>query len=77
MGFRIYLYLPLPVGMPFALTLLNGHETIMVIVHMKDLVTKYAQDVRGVNGVVNPMTIEATPSKTNEAGSHCSAQVRD
>jgi osmotically-inducible protein OsmY len=31
----------------------------------KDLVTKYVQDVRGVNEVVNKMTIEATPSKTN------------
>lgn len=31
----------------------------------KDLVTKYVQDVRGVNEVVNTMTIEATPSKTN------------
>lgn len=31
----------------------------------KELVTKYVQDVRGVNDVVNTMTIEATPPKTN------------
>ncbi|MHB8789726.1 MAG: BON domain-containing protein [Desulfobulbaceae bacterium] len=31
----------------------------------KDLVSKYVNDVRGVNEVVNTMTIEATPSTTN------------
>jgi len=31
----------------------------------KDLVTKFVRDVRGVNEVVNDMTIEAAPSKTN------------
>jgi hyperosmotically inducible periplasmic protein len=31
----------------------------------KDLVTKFVRDVHGVKEVVNNMTIEATPSKTN------------
>lgn len=31
----------------------------------KDLVTKFVRDVRGVNEVVNDMTVEAAPPKTN------------
>jgi osmotically-inducible protein OsmY len=31
----------------------------------KDLVTKYVRDVRGVNEVVNDMTVGETPAKTN------------
>ena len=32
----------------------------------KDLVTKYVQDVHGVNSVLNNMTIEEPESKTNQ-----------